>query len=61
MSATLIMDGVTEHMEELPVELGWCNGNRVIVAANMAGYNMTMVNVVELISWLKEHAPELLK
>ena len=61
MSATTVMDGVTEHREGLPVELAWSNDREVVVAANDAGFNFTHIDVVELISWLKRYRPELLK
>jgi len=55
-----VMQGVTEYAEGMDVELRWEKGLPVIYAQNKAGYNCTMVDLVELLTWVKLNKPELL-
>lgn len=70
-----IMKGVTEYCEEMNVELKGTNGHytfgvpkekwpgrgRLIIRAlNESGYNSTEVDLLELLTWLKENRPDIL-
>lgn len=65
------MTGVGEYAEGAGVELKYtdsstCNEQRgerrlVIKAYNEGGYNCTLVDLLDLIAWLKANKPELLE
>ena len=54
------MEGVTEHGEGLEVTLEGYFGREVIVASNQGGHDCTLVDLHQLITWLKANRPELL-
>lgn len=54
------MDGVTEYSEDLPVKLEQHNQRWVISALNEGGCNGTMVDVLQLVEWLRKNRPDLL-
>ena len=58
-----VLQNVREYVEENPVEIDIeeSNGRLVIVAFNEAKYNSTVVDLLDLIAWLKANKPELLK
>lgn len=56
------MVGVREYAEDMPVRLYMHkNGRWVIEALNEAGYNGTDVDLLDLLSWLRNNRPELLQ
>ena len=54
------MTGVTEYNEGLDVELIYVKDRPVIWAANEAGYCSTLVDLIELLEWVKINMPELM-
>lgn len=54
------MDGVTEYSEDLPALLEQHNQRWVISALNEGGCNGTMVDVLQLVEWLRKNRPDLL-
>ena len=54
------MVGVTEYDEGLDVKLTYVKDRPVIWAANEAGYCSTLVDLVELLEWVKVNMPELM-
>jgi hypothetical protein len=64
------MVGVREYAEEMPVHLFvdtrpnekyWKGSGRVVLKAyNEAGFNHVMVDLLDVIAWLKKNRPELL-
>lgn len=63
MSYSIAMKGVREYCEENKVTLTETKGAKrlVIQAINQGGYDSTEVDLLDLISWLKENRPDLLK
>ena len=60
----LIVDtNIREYTEYLPVHIDESTdkGRLVVVAYNESGYNFTRVDVVDLIEWVKQNRPDLLK
>jgi hypothetical protein len=55
-----VMVGVTEYDEGLDVKLTYVKDRPVIWAANEAGYCSTLVDLVELLEWVKVNMPELM-
>jgi hypothetical protein len=61
------LDNVREYCEEMDVEIivGHENyrgaGREQILARNEGGYNSTCVDLLDLVAWLKNNRPELLK
>jgi hypothetical protein len=55
------MAGVREYAEDLGVELtrNESSGREVVKAYNEAGYNITEVDLLDLLGWLKTNRPEL--
>ncbi len=56
----VVMEGVREHAEDMPVKLAFKHGRWIIDALNEGGYNGTEVDLIDLIEWLRKHRPELL-
>ena len=57
----VILEGVNEYCEGMPVELAETSlGRLVIRAKNECGYNGTDVDLLELIAWLKKNRPDML-
>ena len=54
------MDGVTEYSEGLPVKLEQHNQRWVISALNEGLCNGMMVDVLQLVEWLRKNRPDLL-
>lgn len=55
------MEGVREYGEGYVVELHEEeNGRLAIFALNEGGYNVTSVDLIDLIQWVKRNKPELL-
>ena len=54
------MVGVTEYDEGLDVKLTYVKDRPVIWAANEAGYCSTLVDLIELLEWVKVNMPELM-
>lgn len=71
MRATVTMEGVREYCEDLPVKLEYeledkyssvpKGGRWVISALNESGHNSTQVDLLDLIKWLRESRPDLLR
>jgi len=57
----IVMKGVREHAEKMDVELSIYHDRVVIHAQNEAGYNCTLVDLRDLIGWLRANKPEFLK
>lgn len=57
MTDFIIMDGVMEYGEEMPVRLGICAENKrvVIVAYNEAGYNSVEIDYAGLVHWVAQY------
>lgn len=66
-----ILEGVTEYAEGFPVELRELSieepgatllreGRLVVVALNQGGFDNTAIDLLELISWMKDNRPDLL-
>ena len=55
------MIGVREYAEGFPVELrrDKDNGRLVVCAVNEGGHNVTHVDVLDLLSWLRARYPQL--
>lgn len=55
--------GVREYDAEWPVTIKkhYRNGRECVCAKSDAGHNGTSVDLLELIKWIKENRPELLK
>jgi hypothetical protein len=51
------MIGVREYAEEGPVELHERDGRPVLIASNEGGYNCTIVDVWDLLDWLRDGPP----
>jgi hypothetical protein len=56
-----VLLGVREYAEDLMVECGSVNGRLVITAYNENGHNCTQVDILDLIEYLRDEAPELLE
>ena len=52
---------INEYGEGYPVEIKEKDGRTVIVALNEGGYNSTIVDLEDLLTYLQKHKPELLK
>ena len=52
------MVGVTEYGEGSEVQLRYENGRPVIFSSNEAGYNSTLVDLIQLLEWVNENMPE---
>jgi hypothetical protein len=63
MSDRTILYKVREYSEGYDVELGVeeDNGREVIIAVNEGGHNITQVDLLDLIAWLKIHKPHLVQ
>jgi hypothetical protein len=59
--AAKIKTGIREYAEEESVYIKEIGERTVIVAYNEGGYNSTAVDLVDVIEWVKENRPELLK
>ena len=62
----IVMAGVEEWAEGYPVILtkrddGEGSERHLIEAANEGGFNHTQVDLLQLIQWLRENRPDLLK
>jgi hypothetical protein len=57
---TKIMDGVTEYEEGMDVELVYENNRLAIRASNEAGFCCTLVDLIQLLDWVKTNKPELM-
>jgi hypothetical protein len=55
-----VMSGVNEYVEGFDVALENLKGRLVVRAINQGGYDCTYVDLLQLITWLKTHRPELL-
>lgn len=52
---------IREYAEEMGVEVKeWTNGRVVVQAFNEAGYNFTLVDLLDVIAWVRLNKPELL-
>ena len=66
-----VMEGVREYAEDDPVTLEFEGpkdfskipegGRWVVRARNEGGFNCTQVDVLDLLKWLRENRPDLLK
>ena len=54
------MVGVTEYDEGLDVKLTYVKDRPVIWATTEAGYCSTLVDLIELLEWVKVNMPELM-
>lgn len=55
-----IMQGVREHNEEMPVALEYYKDRLTIVALNQCGNDSTLVDLGDLLAWLRTNRPDLL-
>jgi hypothetical protein len=58
-----IITNIREYAEEMPVKIltDEDNGRLVIQALNECGHNLTLVDLIDVIEWVKVNMPELLK
>ena len=57
-----IMHGVTEYAEGLDVRLQLEDNGRLIVSAyNEGGFNGTSIDLLELLAWLRNNRPDLIR
>ena len=56
----IVLNEVHEYAECYPVKLSIANQRIVINATNQGGHDGTEVDLIDLISWIKEHFPALL-
>jgi hypothetical protein len=57
-----IMHGVTEYAEGLDVRLQLEDNGRLIVSAwNEGGFNGTSIDLLELLVWLRNNRPDLIR
>ena len=65
-----LMSGVREYAESYPVKIGEVAADEkhgpterrlVVMALNEAGHNITLVDVRDMLKWLVEHRPELVR
>jgi len=52
----VVMKGVREHAEDLPVTLMIENGRLCIEARTQDGYNVTLVDLLDLLEWANSGA-----
>jgi hypothetical protein len=57
---TIVMTGVKEYAENMDVELQYVGGRYVIYAQNEAGYNCTMVDLIDVLLWVHKHLPTMI-
>lgn len=57
----IIKTDIREYAEEMAVTIISKNERIVIKALNEGGYNLTEVDLVDVIQWVKRNKPELLK
>ena len=55
-----VMNDVSVYSDDYAPKLCEDNGRLTIVATNEGGYNSTSVDLLDLISWIKENIPDLL-
>ena len=55
------MAGVTEYAEGFEPALKEVEGRLVVEAYNESGFNVTQVDLVQLIHWLRVNRPDLLE
>lgn len=56
----MIMEHVREYSEGLPVDILKHKDRPIIVAANEGGYNSVQIDLIDVITWIKLHRPELI-
>lgn len=56
-----VMEGVREYTEGCPVELTRSAARLVIKATNEGGNNVTEVDLLDLLDWIKRNDPEILE
>ena len=56
----MLMEGVREYGDELPVRIRIHKGRQIIVADNEAGFCSTYVDLADVLLWLKNNKPETL-
>lgn len=56
-----IMHGVDEYAEGRPVQLEMRQGRLAVLAINQGGFDGTSVDLLQLIAWVRENMPELLR
>lgn len=59
----MIMEGVREYGEEMPVELSTSAGSDrpTLVAHNECGHNCTAVDLMDVLVWVRRNRPDLLQ
>ena len=55
------MQGVTDYEEGMDVQLVYEKGRPVVLAKNEAGHCCTRVDLIQLLEWVRDNMPELLK
>jgi hypothetical protein len=55
------MQGVTDYEEGMDVQLVYEKGRPVVLAMNEAGHCCTRVDLIQLLEWVRDNMPELLK
>lgn len=57
-----IMDGVREYEWEMPIHLAQTDDGRLVIEAfSEGGWSGTQVDLLDLLRWLAENRPDLLK
>jgi len=55
------MQGVKDYEEGMDVQLVYEKGRPVVLAMNEAGQCCTRVDLIQLLDWVRDNMPELLK
>ena len=50
-------DSIREYAEGLPVKIHSHEGRLVIEATNQGGYDCTLVDLQDVLDWVREHRP----
>jgi len=61
MDERILMEGVRDYAEDHPVYLDEEKNRLVICAINEGGFNCTLVDIEDLINWLRENRPDILE
>ncbi len=60
MSESGVLEGVREYAEGYEVKIDYVGDRPVVAAMCKAGYDRTLVDLLDLLEWVKANKPELL-
>ena len=61
MATVVYNTEIREYAEEMSVSVEDCDGRAVVKALNEGGYNCTLVDLLDLLSFVKREMPSLLE